>query len=526
MATLLNRVESTGRANSCRKSRMRIWVAVAILTGTFLGLGWHPAGATVIGATKSVVRLVEGITNTSVRRLEVNDDVYQDERIRTAAESATLLAFPDQTEFMVGPDSEVTLDTFIYDPNPDKGKLFLRMKRGLLKFRTGTMASQAYKVQSRVATIGVRGTEFAVHVAGDGTTIVYVMAGVVIVTDNFGRTIELHASESTIIYPEGADRAGGGPVRFATVDPAFRDEVRWLVALLLYDPTGFHNRGSLQGIPTPRGRPNGLPAMARPNPPGDRGNDGNGRMGRGVPGSGFAGGGFPGGGISGGMDDGGTPSRSGGGNTGSGGTGGANSGGGADTGGGPSNPPEPPGGPQVSNDGFLLNGDFQAGALFWGASAPGRFDVIAMPGDPSAPNLMAELATGSPISLSNTLTRTPDHVFRILFDAEFVSGSGILDVLLDDLIIATFLPDSVTDGLPLAIEVLDPRFGGLSNVDLTFRFDAPEPGQKLLIDNVTIVDTGAAFPDRATIVAQPLPLALLMAPGTVLAYGLWRRRAA
>jgi len=457
-----------------------------------------PAAASVIGLAKTVVRQVDGITQSGLRRLKVEDNVYREEIIRTADHSATLLAFPDETEFMVGPNSEVTLDSFIFAPDRDRNRLHLRIKNGLLKFRTGTMPSQAYKVQSRVATIGVRGTEFAVHVRKDGTTYVFVMTGIVTLTDNFGRMVLVRKNESAVVYPDGTGPARYGPVHYTEIDPGLAEEVRRLVALLLlHDPAGFQSPDEMFGAPDRSGvNRNVFGNPARRTPRGPRRQAGAiigpslplqpeivRRLERGAA----------------------QPMRQ------------------DPDGDDPLFDPSPPGsggGPIVpSDDGFLRNGDFEAGSLFWIATGAGVFDVVPRLG--SDAGLVGRLTTGSPVTISNRLAATPEHAFAIAFDATFIDGVGILQVLLDERLIGTFDGSGAVGRQRFEITLFDPSFGALADVDLAFILDGTTSGIELLIDNVAIRDLQLPF-STGTAVPAPSSAVLTLAP--VLAWTVFAAR--
>ena len=55
-----------------------------------------------------------------------------------------------------------------------------------MRFVSGRMASQSYKVRTPTATLGVRGTDFVVAVAEDGSTTVSVISGEVEMTSGSG----------------------------------------------------------------------------------------------------------------------------------------------------------------------------------------------------------------------------------------------------------------------------------------------------------------------------------------------------
>jgi len=81
----------------------------------------------------------------------------------------------DQTVFTVGPDSNIVLDEFIYDPFTDTGKVTAQVTKGVFRFVTGKVAGKKpadMKIKIPAGTIGIRGTFGAGSVGADGDTLV------------------------------------------------------------------------------------------------------------------------------------------------------------------------------------------------------------------------------------------------------------------------------------------------------------------------------------------------------------------
>ena len=130
------------------------------LCGAAVGLALlaQPAGAaTEIGKTVVVVKTVTGQFEETVRRLVINDGVLQNEIISTESDAASEIVFLDGTKISVGPRARITLDRFVYDPDPSKCVFFLSVSRGVFRFVTGSMAHQSYEIKTPNGTIGVRG---------------------------------------------------------------------------------------------------------------------------------------------------------------------------------------------------------------------------------------------------------------------------------------------------------------------------------------------------------------------------------
>lgn len=176
--------------------------AVATLAGA--DRAWAQAG-TGIGRTAIVVNRVLGTLEQSVRELMVNDGVFQDERVATESNSASEIVFRDGTTISLGPDSEVFLDRFVFDPNAGQGgALAMRAVRGVFRFVSGTMSGRAYSVETPTATIGIRGTDFSCRVGGGGLSCM-VHAGAIDITDKgSGRTysVERGASQTVGTAPD------------------------------------------------------------------------------------------------------------------------------------------------------------------------------------------------------------------------------------------------------------------------------------------------------------------------------------
>jgi hypothetical protein len=151
-----------------------------------------------IGDTQVVVNDVRGVIGKQEPAvLRAGIDVFQNEIIRTGDRSASRVHFQDNTDLSVGAGSEVTLDRFVFDPDPTKSQVALSIAKGVVRFATGTLPKSAYKITTPTATIGVRGTILTVAVADDGTTTVSVEEGIVTVSAG-GATAVVNSGMTTI----------------------------------------------------------------------------------------------------------------------------------------------------------------------------------------------------------------------------------------------------------------------------------------------------------------------------------------
>jgi hypothetical protein len=133
----------------------------------FLALATLPArNAETVGKATSVVPAADYTRGAQLASLSVNDDVEQNDRVKTSAKGSTEIKFVDGTTLTIGPDSEVVLDKMVFDGDKARNAT-IQLVRGAMRFASGRSDHSAYHIETRVATIGVRGTVIDVSVEGD-----------------------------------------------------------------------------------------------------------------------------------------------------------------------------------------------------------------------------------------------------------------------------------------------------------------------------------------------------------------------
>ncbi|MFC3230256.1 FecR domain-containing protein [Marinibaculum pumilum] len=125
--------------------------------------------ASKIGVTAAVNPDAEGTPpDAATRVLYVGIDMQADERVTTSADGRAQLLFLDGSAMSVGPNSDLVLDRFVYDPATDTGDLAVTVGRGVFRFVGGRISKrEAVKIETGSATIGIRGGIAMINV-GDG----------------------------------------------------------------------------------------------------------------------------------------------------------------------------------------------------------------------------------------------------------------------------------------------------------------------------------------------------------------------
>src|SRR5216683_7230356 len=146
----------------------------AVVAGLLLTVGTSALLAQErIGVNSAVNPQATGaLPGAPPRRLVIGQDVIFNEHITTAETGQTQLLFLDESSMSIGPNSDLTIDQFVYDPKSGTGKLAMSATRGILRYVGGKLSKQdaAVTLRTSTATLAVRGGAFIAQVGADGTT--------------------------------------------------------------------------------------------------------------------------------------------------------------------------------------------------------------------------------------------------------------------------------------------------------------------------------------------------------------------
>ena len=138
---------------------------------TLLALCAGAADAQVAGTTGAVNPDSAAGFGGTLRTLQMGAPIIRNEHVKTNAGGTVQIVFIDKTTLSVGPNSDVTIDEFVYDANTGSAKMALTMSKGLLRVVGGQAThTDNMKITTPVATVGVRGGVATVsHDAKNGT---------------------------------------------------------------------------------------------------------------------------------------------------------------------------------------------------------------------------------------------------------------------------------------------------------------------------------------------------------------------
>jgi hypothetical protein len=150
----------------------------SILVFALLWSSASPAVAelTRIGAAAAVSGKISAVSQGAPvgRVISSGKPLFLNDHVTSGPNSRLQVLLLDQTVFTLGPDSDMVLDEFVYDPKTNTGKVTASITKGVFRFVTGKVAGsnpKDMKVKVPTATIGIRGTIVFGSVDGDHAVI-------------------------------------------------------------------------------------------------------------------------------------------------------------------------------------------------------------------------------------------------------------------------------------------------------------------------------------------------------------------
>ena len=91
----------------------------------------------------------------------------------------------DDTVFSMGPNSDMVIDEFVYDPDTTISRFLARITKGVFRFVTGKVAHRPdqWRLNVPSGSLGIRGTTFDVTANPDGSGEINVEKGEIVLTE-------------------------------------------------------------------------------------------------------------------------------------------------------------------------------------------------------------------------------------------------------------------------------------------------------------------------------------------------------
>ncbi|MEM7191557.1 MAG: FecR family protein, partial [Pseudomonadota bacterium] len=155
------------KANGKAMPRARA-CAVALVSGAALSLALGLALSPPSLAKKVCVAAAvnpdafSSLSGVPNKQLNIGKSIFYNENIRTTTNGLVQVLLVDGSTFTVGPNSNLTIDKFVYDPNKKTGELVATFSKGSMRFIGGKLSKNAggVKVNTPSGALAIRGGMF------------------------------------------------------------------------------------------------------------------------------------------------------------------------------------------------------------------------------------------------------------------------------------------------------------------------------------------------------------------------------
>ena len=143
-----------------------------IVLGFIVSLFWFIAPAwcdetTFVGIVKNVEPEAFIIRNDLPENAVIGNKIVMGDLLKTGSDGSMGVILKDDTVISMGPNTEILIQTFLFEPAKGELSFIARMAEGTISFISGQIAKLApdsVHLETPVATIGPRGTHFFVQV--------------------------------------------------------------------------------------------------------------------------------------------------------------------------------------------------------------------------------------------------------------------------------------------------------------------------------------------------------------------------
>ncbi|MEM9105299.1 MAG: FecR domain-containing protein [Pseudomonadota bacterium] len=205
-------------------------LAAASATGLFAA---HAEAAQKVGVAAAVNTDASSVRSGAAPQvITLGQEVIFNERIVTNTSGLVQILLLDGTTFTVGPDCQLTIDEFVFNPNTGDARVVATIAKGAFRFIGGQTSRQAggATVKTPMGVIGIRGAALQGDIDPQATSRLSLLFGdeVTFTGPDGGETVLFEAGNTAVISDGG---------RTTTVRPTTDADAFALQAKVTSDPT-------------------------------------------------------------------------------------------------------------------------------------------------------------------------------------------------------------------------------------------------------------------------------------------------
>ena len=124
-------------------------------------------GPAVVGSVKTAKGACFVVRGGAAAPVHAGEQLFLADTLRTGEDGHLGALLRDDTSLTLGPDTELQVERFAFEPAHSRLEMVLRMLKGACSYLSGQIAKlapDAVRFETPVATVGVRGTRFLARV--------------------------------------------------------------------------------------------------------------------------------------------------------------------------------------------------------------------------------------------------------------------------------------------------------------------------------------------------------------------------
>jgi hypothetical protein len=131
--------------------------------------GTTQAAADPIGSVATLQGTASATRSNKANALALRDSIFKGDVLQTGVDGTLGITFDDETTFTLKPNSQITVDDFVYEEGGSKNAAVFNILRGTVAFVAAEVAHTGnMKIDTPTSSLGIRGTTGLVEIPADG----------------------------------------------------------------------------------------------------------------------------------------------------------------------------------------------------------------------------------------------------------------------------------------------------------------------------------------------------------------------
>ena len=175
---------------------------------------WAPS--TVNADKVGVAAAVNPEAFSGGKEINIGKPIIYNERIQTSGQGLVQVLLVDGSTFTVGPNSDLVIDKFVYDPRRQTGQIAATFTKGVVRFVGGKISKTegGVKVNSPAGSLAIRGGMFLGNVQGSRGVFLFLYGDEMRLTRPNGQVLRAFETGYKIDTSVGIGKITGADVSF------------------------------------------------------------------------------------------------------------------------------------------------------------------------------------------------------------------------------------------------------------------------------------------------------------------------